>query len=115
MSEQLPLYGSTVVHNIHDDQPGPHVIVRVDYRVNREELFAVFASGYATTNTGQDPDTMTVGQIRYDVEAQLAGTSSLGLDRLVQDMRAQLARGEHAGRMEALGRALDRAYPGVDR
>lgn len=106
-----PVYGPSSVQNAHDDQPEPFVRVRVDYQMSRVELFAVLAAGYATTNTGQDPDAMTVDQIRYDVEAQLSLMSWREMEDLVETSAGQIERGEHPEQMAALKRAVDRAYP----
>lgn len=106
-----PVYGPSSVQNAHDDQPEPFVRVRVDYRMSRIELFAVLAAGYATTNTGVNPDDMTVAQIRYDVEAQLALMSWREMEDLVETSAGQIERGEHPEQMAALKRAIDRAYP----
>lgn len=106
-----PVYGPTSLQNDHDDQPEPHVIVRVDYRLSRWELLAALAAGYATANEAQDPDTMTVEEIRYDVEAFLADTSARDLDAMVEEVAAKVERGDDRAQMEALRRAMDRAYP----
>lgn len=106
-----PVFGPGDLQNAHDDQPEPHVVVRVAYRLSRIELFAAFTAGYAMTNVGQDPDSMTVKQIRYDVEGHLADSSVLMLDDLVTDVAGKLQRGEDTAQMEALKRAVDRAYP----
>ena len=106
-----PLYGPTETQNVHDDQPEPHVIVRVDFQLSRFELFALLADGYATTNIERSPDGMTVEQIRSDVEAACAGTSSLELDALVEGVAGQIERGEYPEQMQALKWAMDRAFP----
>ncbi|MFF4360845.1 DUF6907 domain-containing protein [Streptomyces sp. NPDC001604] len=106
-----PLYGPTERQNVHDDQPKPHVVVRVDFLMSRFELFALLADGYATTNIERSPDDMTVEQIRSDVEAACAGISSLELDALVETVAGQIERGDHPEQMQALRRAMDRAYP----
>jgi hypothetical protein len=106
-----PIYGPTSLQNDHDDQPEPWVTVRVDYRVSRWELLAALAAGYATANEMQDPDGMTVEQVRYDVEAFLADTSARDLDAMVEEVAAKVERGEDQAQMEALRRAMDRAYP----
>ncbi|MFF7331535.1 DUF6907 domain-containing protein [Streptomyces sp. NPDC008150] len=105
-----PVIGPTGQQNVHDDQAGPHVVVRVDYRLSRPELFAALAAGYATTNTGADPDTMTVDEIRRDVEAYLADTSALTLSDMVETVARQVQGGQHPEQMQALKRAMDRAY-----
>ncbi|WP_055612830.1 DUF6907 domain-containing protein [Streptomyces phaeochromogenes] len=106
-----PVYGPTGLQNAHDDQPEPYVTVRVDYRVSRFELFAALAAGYATSNEMQDPDGMTVQQIRYDVEAQLSLMSWRDMEDLVESVAGQIEQGEHPEQMQALKRAMDRAYP----
>jgi hypothetical protein len=106
-----PVFGPTDVQNVHDDQPEPHVTVRVAYRMSRVELFAVLAAGYAVTNIDRSPDSMTVEEIRYDVEGYLADTSLLNLSDTVETVEGILARGEHPEQTQALKRALDRAYP----
>lgn len=109
--DPVPVFGPASRQNVHDDQPAPHVAVRVEFLLSRPELLAAFANGYATTNTMQDPDAMTIEEIRYDVEAHLADTSLLDLDDLVQVVARQSTGGPHAEQMQALSRALDRAYP----
>lgn len=109
--DPVPVFGPTDVQNAHDDQPEPHLIVRVAYRVSRWELLAALAAGYATTNVDRNPDDMTVEQIRYDVEAYLADASNLTLDDMVQTVAGQIERGEHPEQMQALRRAMDRAFP----
>lgn len=107
----VPVYGPGETQNVHDDQPAPHVVIRVAYQLSRWELLAALADGYATSNTGQSPDDMTVQQIRDDVESFLAGTSSLDLDARVEAIAGQIERGDHPEQMAALLRAMDRAYP----
>ncbi|MFJ9903908.1 DUF6907 domain-containing protein [Streptomyces sp. NPDC101152] len=106
-----PVYGPTEPQNDHDDQPEPWVTVRVGYRVSRFELLAALAAGYATANEMQDPDTMTVAEIRYDVEAFFADTSARDLDAMVEEVASKVERGEDHAQFEALRRAMDRAYP----
>jgi hypothetical protein len=106
-----PVYGPGEVQNAHDDQPEPHIVVRVAYRLSRWELFAALADGYATTNTGQNPDDMTVAQIRDDVEAYLSLSSWRDMEGHVEAMAAKVERGEYPEHMQALKRAMDRAYP----
>lgn len=106
-----PVYGPTGVQNDHDDQPEPWVTVRVDYRVSRWELLAALAAGYATANEMQDPDGMTVEEIRRDVESFLADTSARELDAMVEEVAGRVERGEDREQFEALRRAMDRAYP----
>ncbi|WOX09183.1 DUF6907 domain-containing protein [Streptomyces sp. N50] len=106
-----PVFGPAEVQNAHDDQPEPFVVVRVAYRLSRFELFAALADGYATTNTGADPDDMTVQQIRSDVEAYLCGASWRDMEDLVETVARQIEGGEHPEQMAALRRAMDRAYP----
>lgn len=106
-----PIYGPTDVQNAHDDQPEPHVVVHVACRMSRWELLAALAAGYATTNIERSPDDMTVQQIRYDVEAQLSGSSWRSMEELVEEVAGTVERGEHPEQMAALKRAIDRAYP----
>lgn len=106
-----PVFGPTGVQNAHDDQSEPYVVVNVAYRLGRFELFAALADGYATTNTGADPDTMSVEQIRSDVEAYLCGASWRDMEALVETVAGQIEGGEHPEQMQALKRAMDRAYP----
>ncbi|WP_406127527.1 DUF6907 domain-containing protein [Streptomyces sp. NBC_00989] len=106
-----PTFGPTGVQNAHDDQPEPFVVVRVAYQLSRFELFAALADGYATTNTGADPDGMTVQQIRSDVEAYLSGASWRDMEALVETVAGQIEGGERPEQMQALKRAMDRAFP----
>lgn len=106
-----PVFGPTGVQNAHDDQPEPYVVVRVAYRLSRFELFAALADGYATTNTGADPDSMTVQQIRSDVEACLCLASWRDMEDLVERVARQIEAGEHPEQMQAMKRAMDRAFP----
>lgn len=106
-----PVFGPTGVQNAHDDQSEPYVVVRVAYRLSRFELFAALADGYATTNTGADPDSMTVQQIRSDVEAYLCGASWRDMEALVETVAGQIEGGEHPEQMAAMKRAMDRAFP----
>jgi hypothetical protein len=106
-----PAYGPTGVQNDHDDQPAPWVTVHVAYRVSRWELLAALAAGYATANEQQDPDTMTVTEIRTNVESFLADTAARDLDDMVEEVAAKVESGEDQAQMEALRRAMDRAYP----
>ncbi|WP_405671519.1 hypothetical protein OG848_08330 [Streptomyces canus] len=108
-----PEFGPTGLQNAHDDQPEPHVVVRVAYRVSRPELFAALAAGYATTNTGYDPDVLTVEEIRRDVEGFLADTSALNLSDMVEEVARQVQSGRHPEQMAALLRAMNRAYSPV--
>ena len=110
-SGPTPVYGPGRLQNIHDDQPAPYVTVRVDYRLSRDELYALVAAGYASTNRDEHPDELAVDEIRDDVESELAATSVLELSRLVEQVREQIERGEHTEQMQALKRAMERAYP----
>lgn len=106
-----PVYGPGEVQNAHDDQPEPHVVVRVAYRLSRWELLAAFANGYASANHGQDPDEMTVARIRDDVESYLSLDSWTEMDTHVEEVAAKIEAGDDLDQFAALLRAMDRAFP----
>lgn len=111
----VPTFGPTGLQNVHDDAPVPFAVIRIDYRVSREELFAALVIGFTDINPDRDPDAMTVEDIRREVEGTLAASSFNEVWLMVE----RLERGGHSTvqerRLQALERALQRAYPEVAR
>ncbi|GHF81775.1 hypothetical protein [Streptomyces thermodiastaticus] len=107
----VPAFGPTGVQNVHDDAPEPFAVVRIDYRVSRDELFAALMLGFTETDVDRDPDLMTVEQIRGEVERALAMASVDEIWRVVEQVEDGRYSGPQLRRLDALWRALDRAYP----
>ncbi|MBT2420589.1 hypothetical protein J7F01_40405 [Streptomyces sp. ISL-22] len=106
-----PSFGPTAVQNVHDDAPTPRAVVRLDYQVSRPELLAALVLGFTETNPDRNPDTLSVVDVRSAVEAALAGSSYTDVWAMVEQLRAGGFSGEQAARLEALERAMERAYP----
>lgn len=107
-----PTYGPTVVTN-HEGGHGMRAVVRTAVALTRGQLLAALACGFAETGPDRDPDTLTADQVRQEVEEYVAASSCLELDDAVRQLRAAAAgwTPERRSRMDALGRAVDRAYP----
>ncbi|MET8947445.1 hypothetical protein ABZX30_28850 [Streptomyces sp. NPDC004542] len=107
----VPTVGPTGVQNVHDDAPVPYAVVRLDYRVSRVELFAALVLGFTETDPDRDPDALTVEEIRRDVEAVLAGSSFSEVWLMVERLERGGFSAVRDRGMQALERALVRAYP----
>lgn len=107
----VPTFGPTGLQNVHDDAPTPYAIVRLDYRVSRVELFAALVLGFTETNVDRDPDSLSVEEIRQEVEACLAASSFNDVWFVVERLERREFSDVQERRLEALERALERAYP----
>jgi len=107
----LPVFGPTGVCNVTDDAPTGYTVVRIDYRVSREELFAALLLGFTETDPDRDPDTLSVTEIRGEVEATLAMQSANDIWRVVEQVEDGRYSAVQLRRVDALRRAMDRAYP----
>lgn len=104
-------FGPTGLQNVHDDAREPYAVVRLDYRVSREELFAALVLGFTETDVDRDPDLLSVAEVRQEVEATLAASSFNEISRTVEQIQAGTYTGPQLRRLDGLRRAMDRAYP----
>lgn len=107
----LPVFGPTGLQNVHDDAPVPYAVIRIDYRISREELFAAWVLAFTEQNPDRDPDLITVEQIRDEVENCLAANSFNEIWAVVESGEDGSYSGEQLRRLDALRRAMERAYP----
>ncbi|MFD6172053.1 hypothetical protein [Streptomyces coeruleorubidus] len=105
------VFGPTGIQNIHDDYNVPYVFVRLDVHMAREELFAALVLGFTETNVDRDPDALSVSEIRAEVEACIAGHSFNDVTKAAEQIEAGTYTGPQLRRLDALRRAMDRAYP----
>ncbi|WP_330347517.1 hypothetical protein [Streptomyces sp. NBC_00582] len=107
----LPTFGPTGLQNVHDDAPHGYAVVRLDYRVSRDELFAALVLGFTETDPDRDPALMTVEEVRGEVESTLAGHSFTEVWRVIEQLRDGSFSPWQADRLEGLRQAMGRAYP----
>ncbi|MEV7427028.1 hypothetical protein [Streptomyces sp. NPDC091212] len=108
----LPVFGPTGVANVHDDASVSYGIIRIDYLVSREELFAALVMGFTDTNPERDPAVLSVNDVRREVEGTLATASGTDVTRFAARLAHVEGRTvEQEDRLHRLSQALDRAYP----
>lgn len=110
-AENLPTYGPTEVFS--EEGVTPDVVVRVAFALTREQLMTALSIGFTELVPDVDPETITVEETRTEVEGWLHAAAVIELDRYVIRDRLTADLPEAQPVMDALGRALDRAYPPV--
>ncbi|MEU4487366.1 hypothetical protein AB0H94_21220 [Streptomyces purpurascens] len=106
-----PTFGPTGLQNVHEDAPVPHVVVRLDVQLSREELFAALVLGFTETDVDRNPDALSVEAIRTEVESCLASASFNEVWKVLERVEDGHYTGPQLRRLDALRRAMDRAYP----
>jgi hypothetical protein len=110
VNEHLPTFGPTGLQNVHDDAPEPFAVVRLDYRVSRREMLAALVLGFTEMIPDRDPDTLTVEEVRREVEGTLAFASANDVWRMLERIEDGRLSAEQRERLAGLERAMDRAY-----
>lgn len=107
--DDLPVFGPTEVFG--DEGYTPELVVRVAYKLSREQALTALSIGFTDLVPDVDAETITVEETRTELEGWLAAQSIIELDRHVIQARATTYPAEAQTVMDALARALDRAYP----
>ncbi|MFD0417298.1 DUF6907 domain-containing protein [Streptomyces sp. NPDC127108] len=109
MIGRLPVYGPTDPHG--DEEHTPDVIVRVDYLMSREQLVTALGIVWAEIAAGRVPESLSVAEVRHEVEAWLSVQGFFELDQQMERDRQRVFPPEQQAVMDALAAAVDRAYP----
>ncbi|WP_329339159.1 hypothetical protein OG252_26365 [Streptomyces sp. NBC_01352] len=107
--DQLPTYGPTEV--FREEDVTPDAVVRVAFALSREQLMTALSIGFTELVPDVDAETITVEETRKEVEGWLHAAAVIELDRYVTQGQLTAYPVEAQPVMDALGRALDRAYP----
>ncbi|WP_329292882.1 DUF6907 domain-containing protein [Streptomyces pseudovenezuelae] len=105
----LPVYGPTDPHG--DEEHEPDVIVRVDFLMSREQLVTALGIAWAEIAGDRSPESLTVPEVRHEVEAYLSVQAFHELDAQMERDQARPFPPEQQRVMQLLGAAVDRAYP----
>ncbi|RPE44139.1 hypothetical protein EDD90_7369 [Streptomyces sp. Ag109_O5-1] len=105
----LPVFGPTEV--LDDEGITPEVIVRTDVALSREQLAAALGIAFSDIAADQDPEQLTVLQTRTEIEGMLTAGGIVSIDNLLARDQDTEFTAERRAVMDALRRAVDRAYP----
>ncbi|WP_405580643.1 DUF6907 domain-containing protein [Streptomyces sp. NBC_01092] len=106
---ELPLYGPT--DPFGDEEHTPEVIVRVDFLMSREQITTALGIAWAEIAGDRDPESLTVAEVRHEVEAWLAVQGFFELDEQMERDRQRVFPPESQRAMQILAAAVERAYP----
>lgn len=107
---QLPVFGPT--DPFGDEEHVPDVIVRVDFLMSREQITTALGIAWAEIVEGdRSPESLTVVEVRHEVEAYLSVQAFHALDEQMERDAARTFPSEQQAVMDALATAVDRAYP----
>lgn len=109
----MPVYGPT--DPFGDEEHEPDVIVRVDFLMSREQLTTALGIAWAEIAGGRDPESLTVAEVRHEVEAWLSVQAFLALGEQMERDQARAFPPEQQRVMQLLAEAVERAYPGVEK
>ncbi|MGP4048762.1 DUF6907 domain-containing protein [Streptomyces sp. 2A115] len=107
--DDLPVYGPTQI--LPDEGITPDVVVRVAYALSREQLATALGIGWAQMGEGRDPASLTVAEIREEVEGILGAAPVAEIDNVMERDRRRTWSAKHQAVMDQLAAAVDRAYP----
>lgn len=108
MTENLPVFGPTQVHDVEGITAD--VVVRTAVALSRDQLVA--ACGLAFTDLPEiDPSTAPVDVIRAEIEGHMASQAILDVDDVTESGWIESFPREHPERWAQLLTAVERAYP----
>lgn len=105
----LPVFGPTDPHT--DEDHTPEVIVRVDYALSREQVATALGVSFAEIAADRTPESLTVLDVRYEVEGYLAAQGLFDLSDQMERDRRRVFPPEQQRVLQLLVEAVDRAYP----
>ncbi|WP_020117541.1 DUF6907 domain-containing protein [Streptomyces canus] len=105
----LPVYGPTDPHG--DEEHEPDVIVRVDFLMSREQLVTALGIAWAEIAGDRHPESLTVAEVRHEVEAWLSVQAFFALADQMERDQAREFPPEQQRVMQVLAAAIDEAYP----
>lgn len=105
----MPVYGPT--DPFGDEEHEPDVIVRVDFLMSREQLTAALGIAWAEIAGNRSAESLTVPEVRHEVEAWLSVQAFHELDKLMERTQARTWSSEQQAVMRVLAEAVERAYP----
>ncbi|MER5209416.1 hypothetical protein ABT063_02150 [Streptomyces sp. NPDC002838] len=108
MSTDLPVYGPT--EPLGDEEHTPEVIVRVDFLMSREQLVTALGIAWAEIAGERDPESLSVAEVRHEVEAWLSVQAFHELDVQMERDAQRVFPPEQQRAMDILAAAVDRAY-----
>lgn len=105
----LPVYGPTLVNG--DEDVEPVAIVRLALALSRAHLITALAISFTGFDPDREPASLTVAEIREEVEGFLGSASIVEVDQAMGTvLRRPYPRRQQAV-LEGLADAVDRAYP----
>ncbi|MFF7949402.1 DUF6907 domain-containing protein [Streptomyces griseorubiginosus] len=105
----LPVYGPTDPHG--DEEHEPDVIVRVDFLMSREQLVTALGIAWAEIAGDRSPESLTVAEVRHEVEAWLSVQAFFALSDQMERDQAREFSPEQQRIMQVLAAAIGEAYP----
>lgn len=105
----MPVYGPT--DPFGDEEHEPDVIVRVDFLMSREQLTTALGIAWAEIAGNRSAESLTVPEVRHEVEAWLSVQAFHELDKQMERDQARTWPPEQQAVMRVLAEAVDRAYP----
>ncbi|MFC8429893.1 DUF6907 domain-containing protein [Streptomyces sp. NPDC057253] len=105
----LPVYGPTDPHG--DEEHEPDVIVRVDFLMSREQLVTALGIAWAEIAGDRNPESLTVAEVRHEVEAWLSVQAFFALSDQMERDQAREFSPEQQRIMQVLAEAIGQAYP----
>ncbi|WP_406199232.1 hypothetical protein OG331_22985 [Streptomyces sp. NBC_01017] len=106
---EMPVYGPT--DPFGDEEHEPDVIVRVDFLMSREQITTALGIAWAEGFTTGAPESLTVLQVRHEVEAYLSVQAFHELDVQMERDRQREFPPEQQRVLQLLAEAVERAYP----
>src|SRR6059036_2608733 len=107
--EHLPAYGPT--DPFGDEEHEPDVIVRVDFLMSREQLTTALGIAWAEIAGDRGPESLSVVEVRHEVEAYLSVQAFHELDAQMERDRQRTFPPEQQRVMDLLAEIVERAYP----
>lgn len=105
----MPVYGPT--DPFGDEEHTPEVIVRVDFLMSREQLEVALGIAWAEIAGGRDAESLTVLEVRHEVEAFLSVQAFFELDQQMERDRQRVFPPEQQRVLQVLADRIAEAYP----
>lgn len=105
----LPVYGPT--DPFGDEEHEPEVIVRVDFLMSREQLEVALGIAWAEIAGDRNAESLTVAEVRHEVEAFLSVQAFFALDQQMEQDRQRVFPPEQQRVLRVLADAVAQAYP----
>lgn len=107
--QDLPVYGPTDPHG--DEEHEPDVIVRVDYLMSREQLSTVLGMAWAEIAGDREPESLTVAEVRHEVEAWLSVQAFFEIDNQMERDQQRTFPLHQQRILQVLADTVQQAYP----